>query len=37
VRDLDLSSLVGSYVRLVVTGTTLDGCSFLATDCVRVQ
>jgi len=26
-----------SFVRLVVTGQTIDGCSFLATDCVRVQ
>lgn len=27
----------GSYHRLVVTGSTFDGCEFVATDCVRIQ
>ena len=27
----------GSYHRLVVTGRTLNGCEFIATDCVRIQ
>ena len=26
-----------SFVRLFVTGTTLDGCKFISSDCIRVQ
>lgn len=38
VNGLDLTNVpYGSQVRLVLSGRTVDGCSFIATDCVRVQ